>query len=387
LRFERDALLRLRQQLRLHLPRIRRYARPVLRHGTPRKLANILLAEAELRLGKTVLRAYPYYYLIDICNVCNLRCPLCPTGIDTLGRVQGVMRFEEYRQILDKVKRHALVVSLYNHGEPFLNKDIFKIIEYTARNNIGTNVSSNFNWPTPIDPKDIVRSGLEYVTVSLDGVTQESYQQYRVGGDIDEVFENMKNLLAARKALRSKTPFVEWQFIVFKHNEQEIERARQLAAEWGVDLIRFVAPAVQPELMDDPSAYERWMPEDPLYLERTPTIAADRGYIYDRNCFYLYRSMAIHYGGGVTPCCFTHERKFDFGDILHSTVAEIWNNHHYRSARMLFNRRQPQGERLSVVCDFCPIFRQSGHRTCGVPSRSSVSDHVSLPPVAAGQAG
>ncbi len=369
---QRDARLRLRQQLRLHLPRVRRYLTPVLRHDTPRKLANILLAESELRLGRTVLRARPYYYLIDICNVCNLRCPLCPTGIDTLGRVQGVMRFEEYRRILDRVKDFALVVSLYNHGEPFLNKDIFDIVEYTARNNVGTNVSSNLNWPLPIDPKDIVRSGLEYLTVSLDGVTQESYQEYRVGGHIQEVFDNMRNLLAARKELRSKTPFVEWQFIVFKHNEKEIERARQLAAEWGVDLIRFVAPAVQPESMGDRDFYEKWMPENPLYLERTPALAAERGYIYDRTCFYLYRSMAIHYGGGVTPCCFTHERKYDFGDILKNTVEEIWNNHHYRSARTLFNRQPPREARTSVVCDLCPVFRQTRGGSCGV--RASQSD-------------
>src|SRR5512139_2073818 len=136
--------------MRLHLPRVRRYLNPVLRHGTPRKIANMLLAEAELRLRRTVLRARPYYYLIDVCNVCNLRCPLCPTGNDSLGRVQGIMRFAEYRQILDQVKPYALVASLYNHGEPFLNKDIFEIIAYTASRDIATNVSSNFNWPVPV---------------------------------------------------------------------------------------------------------------------------------------------------------------------------------------------------------------------------------------------
>ncbi len=360
------ARLRLRQQLRLHLPRVRRYLAPVLRHGTPTKMSNILLAETELRLKRTVLRAYPYYYLIDICNVCNLRCPLCPTGNDTLGRLQGIMRFDEYRQILDKVKRYALVVSLYNHGEPFLNKDIFEIIEYTAHNNITTQVSSNFNWPIPVDPRAIVRSGLEYITVSLDGVTQESYRQYRVGGDITEVFENMRALLAARKELRSKTPFVEWQFVVFKHNEHEIDQARELAARWGVDLIRFVAPGIQPESMGDRDLRDKWMPKDPLFLERDPAIAAERGYLYDRTCFYLYRCMAIYHGGGVTPCCFTHERRHDFGNILDHSVAEIWNNHRYRSARMLFNNRRAQEERVSVVCDLCPIFRQSRDRSCGV---------------------
>jgi MoaA/NifB/PqqE/SkfB family radical SAM enzyme len=326
----------------------------------------MLLAETELRLARTSLRALPYYYLIDICNACNLRCPLCATGVGALGRVQGSMSFEEYREILDKVKRYALAVSLYNHGEPFLNKDIFDIIEYTARSNVASQVSSNFNWPRPIDPRDIVRSGLEYITVSLDGVSQETYQQYRVGGDIEQVFGNLKGLIAARKELGSRTPFVEWQFIVFKHNEKEVDQARALAAKWGVDLLRFVAPGFPPEMMGDPEMREKWMPRDPLFSERNPDGAAERGFVYDRTCFYLYRCMAIYYGGGVTPCCFSHDRKDDFGNIHDHSVSEIWNNQQYRSARMLFNRRQPRGERVPVVCDACPIFRQSGGGSCGL---------------------
>ena len=360
-----QAKLRLLRQLRLHLPRVRRYLNPLLRHGTPSKIANIVLAETELRLGRTVLRSYPYYYLVDICNVCNLRCPLCPTGIDKLGRVQGVMRFDEYRRILDKVKRYALVVSLYNHGEPFLNKDIFAIVDYTARNNVATNVSSNFNWPVPVDTRDIVRCGLEYMTVSLDGVTQETYQQYRVDGHIEEVFENMRDLLATRKALGSNTPFIEWQFIVFKHNQHEMGRARELAAKWGVDLLRFVSPGMTPAAMGDQDLRDMFMPDDPLFWERHPALADQRGYIYDRACFYLYRCMSIYYGGGVTPCCFTHERRHDFGDIHQGSVEDIWNNAKYRSARMLFSKRPPREERVPVVCDVCPIFRQDGRHACG----------------------
>jgi MoaA/NifB/PqqE/SkfB family radical SAM enzyme len=341
-----------------------RYVTPVLRHGTPRKLANILLAETELRRRKSVLRSRPYYYIVDICNVCNLRCPLCPTGTETLGRVQGMMRLAEYRQILDKIKDYALVICLYNHGEPFLNKDVFAIIDETARNNVASYLSSNFNWPIPIDPKDIVRSGLEYITCSLDGVSQQRYQEYRVGGDLDEAFDNMRRLLAARKALGRKTPFVEWQFIVFRHNYDEMEKARELAAKWGVDLLRFVAPGIQPESMHDDSLRERWLPDDPVFQQRYPDGAKERGYVYDRSCFYLYRSMSIYPGGGVTPCCFTHDRKDDFGDINSGSIMEIWNNRHFRSARMLFNDKPPAEERIQVVCDECPIYRQPGKAAC-----------------------
>jgi radical SAM protein with 4Fe4S-binding SPASM domain len=354
---------RLRRQVR-KLPRIGRYARPVLRHGTPKKLANILRVESEMRQQKTTLRGYPYYYLIDVCNVCNLRCPLCPTGYEALGRTQGLMSFAEYKRILDKVKPYALVTSLYNHGEPFLNKDIFSIIDYTSRSNIATNVSSNFNWPVKFDPRDIVRSGLEYLTISLDGTSQETYQQYRVRGDFKEVIENIKAVVAARKELKSRTPFLEWQFIVFKHNEHEQERAKELAAELGVDLLRFTSPGVPPELMGDRVLSEKWMPENPTYWELNPKIVDSQGYLFDQTCFYLYRSMTFYPGGGVSPCCFTHDKNHDFGNILESELDEIWNNERFRSARMLFSKKKSEEQRVEVICDVCPIFKQEGGHAC-----------------------
>jgi MoaA/NifB/PqqE/SkfB family radical SAM enzyme len=358
------------------MPRIQRYFRKLERHsrhvpkiinyGTPKKIANILTAEWELRRQKTTLLCRPYYYIIDVCNVCNLRCPLCPTGNTTIARKQAMLSLAEYRELFDKVKEFALVVSFYNHGEPLLNPDVFSIIEHTHRNRVGTNISSNFNWPQPIEINDFIRSGLDYVTVSLDGITQESYQQYRVRGEIAEVFDNMKRLLAAKKALKSKTPFVEWQFIVFKHNEHQVDQARQLASELGVDLLRFISPGVPPEDMHNLELQEKWMPRNPLYWERNPRLVEERGYVFDRACFYLYRSMFIYPGGGVTPCCFAHDERQDFGDLYSNSVAEIWNNKAYRSARMLFSRSAPTENRIETICDMCTVFRQDGAHLCGV---------------------
>ena len=233
-------------------PRIKQFIRKMERHsryvpkfvqyGTPKKITNIVLAEWELRQQKTTLRCLPYYFIVDVCNVCNLRCPLCPTGNTTIARKQAMLSFDQYKEVFDKIKEYALVVSFYNHGEPLLNPDVFSIIEHTHRNRVGTNISSNFNWPQPVDINDFIRSGLDYVTVSLDGVTQEAYQQYRVRGEIAEVLDNLKRLISAKKALKSKTPFVEWQFIVFKHNEHEMDAARKMASEIGVDLLRFISP-------------------------------------------------------------------------------------------------------------------------------------------------
>jgi radical SAM protein with 4Fe4S-binding SPASM domain len=366
-----SALPKMKQYLR-KIKRHARYVPKLVNYGTPKKLANIMLAEWEFRQQKTILRCLPYYFIVDVCNVCNLRCPLCPTGNTTIARKQAMISLDQYKDVFDRIKEHALVVSFYNHGEPLLNPDVFSIIEHTHRSRVGTNISSNFNWPQPVDINDFIRSGLDYVTVSLDGVTQEAYQKYRVRGDVTEVLDNLRRLISAKRALKSKTPFVEWQFIVFKHNEHEMDQARKLASEIGVDLLRFISPGIPPEDMHKPELQEKWMPDNPLYWERNPKLVEERGYVFDQACFYLYRSMFIYPGGGVTPCCFAHDDKQDFGNIYQNSVSEIWNNKMYRSARMLFSKTAPAEDREETICDKCTVFRQDGAHLCGVRSARDV---------------
>src|ERR1700733_5725829 len=98
---------KLKQFLR-KLERHGRHVPKILNYGTPKKLMNIMLAELELRQQKTRLRCLPYYYIIDVCNVCNLRCPLCPTGNTTISRKQGMLSVEQYKELFDKIKDYAL---------------------------------------------------------------------------------------------------------------------------------------------------------------------------------------------------------------------------------------------------------------------------------------
>jgi MoaA/NifB/PqqE/SkfB family radical SAM enzyme len=88
---------------------------------------------------------------------------------------------------------------------------------------------------TDANCKKTIESGLSRLIISIDGVKQESYGKYRIGGNLDKVIDGTKNMVKWKKATGSKTPFIIWQFIVFGHNEGEIEEIRQLAKEVGVD--------------------------------------------------------------------------------------------------------------------------------------------------------
>jgi MoaA/NifB/PqqE/SkfB family radical SAM enzyme len=382
----------------LALAQVRRYPRHfrnLLLHSTPRRLLNLALVEAEFRLGRTTLRGKPYIAFVDPVNVCNLRCPLCPTGTNDLLRKRGTMPLDEFKHTIDHIAPWAYEVVLYNWGEPLLNKHIFEMIRYARGKNLATSMSSNFTFLPGDGIDNLIRSGLENISISIDGATPETYARYRVGGDFNAVLANLKALIARRRELGSPTPVVEWQFIVMRQNEHEIEQARRLAREVGVDLISFIPVALPYHLTDEGerrALAERWFSSRPEYryaetatgwtvtkgpwrrwfswastyrdLTRSDRAESDENH---GRCFYLYRSITVNPGGGVAPCCIVYDETADTGRMGPDGLAGFWNNDRYRSARAEFNRHEAPS--LETICTNCHIFPKP--RRAVAPSRQS----------------
>ncbi len=340
-----------------HYTRKIRHIRQLLRHSTPRKLANLAKAEWSLSRGHVVLQSKPYIYIIDPCNACDLRCPLCPTGARTLNRSTRMMSLECFQGLIDQVKPYAVEIILYSWGEPFLHPQIFDMVRYAQKNNIGTNISSHFNHITDEMIDRIIDSGLENISISLDGVSQEVYQVYRVNGKVDDVISGIRRLQLRKKERKSRTPNVEWQFIVMKHNEHEIPQAEKLARDLEVEQFRLLGVGLPFEELTNQTLAEQWISDTPEYRGYHPEKILQRGYLYDESCFYPFRTLVINPDGGVAPCCAISHEQWDFGDVHKESLWDIWNNRKYQSARSLFSRH-PVAERVPTVCDGCLLYNQ-----------------------------
>ena len=108
----------------------------------------------------------------------------------------------------------------------------------------------------------IITSRLEFLILSIDGISQDTYVKYRVLGNVNKVLGNVEKLIRRRKELGSKTPFIEWQFIVFDHNAHELEAAREMAEQMGVDRFRVIPPGIPFAAKEPDKLKDDWFVKD-----------------------------------------------------------------------------------------------------------------------------
>jgi radical SAM protein with 4Fe4S-binding SPASM domain len=319
-----------------------------------------------------VLSTMPVKIIFDTASVCNLRCPLCSTGAGILKQKQGLMRHDMFARIYNQVADEVMCVSLFNWGEPFLNPEVFKIIEETHERGAISHVHSNFSLKKADAVEKIAESNLSSLVLSIDGAEDSTYRIYRKGGEFDLVMRNITRLVEKRRKLGKRFPEIIWKFIVHKHNEHEIGKAKQMAAAIGVDKIQFtpiwadLQPGVADSVRQDQWA-EEWLPVDRTEFR----FDSRQSPLFEKACPFLWQDPVINVDGTVSPCCFLNNSKYNFGDLKKNSFEEIWNNDLYRYSRSLFSEEEYVGPKISSVCDSCTLYKQVKQKPHAETNKSS----------------
>ena len=218
--------------------------------------------------------------------------------------------------------------------------------------------------------QELVKSGLDRMTISIDGATQKTYEIYRKNGNIDLVFKNIKLLVQAKKKLNSVTPHLHWQFLVFKHNENEIELAREISKTIGVNDIGFTAPFCDISWASNIEQYNNYLVKEGADKEKKQVIFknADR-----QLCNWLWDAITINADGSISPCCSVEDKKDDFEMFdKNKSFAEIWNSQNYVRARKFVLDREKKD--FVNVCTKCNHIGASNHKDISVNKTSNSND-------------
>lgn len=328
-----------------------RHLKAFIRHNSLKKLRNFILLNHEYKKHSLALNVFPFILNIEPTNVCNLRCPLCPTGAGNYGRPKGRMGFQDFKRIIDVTGDYLYEVNLFNWGEPLLNTEVLQMAQYAQEHNISSCISSNLTVLAEESAEVLVRSGLDHLILSIDGLTQETYQQYRVGGDFEKVIENVRQIVAWKKRLHSSSPFVEWQFLVFKHNKHETEKVERFAKALGVNGVVIRNSEIVSIDGTNSDQSKKLVLEDE---ERKQFYEEKIG--KGKPCNFLWHTITINHDGGVSPCCLAYKKESDFGNFFSTCdfFGEIWNNAQFQSARRIFRDAELSSDQ-EIICNSCYI--------------------------------
>ncbi len=251
--------------------------------------------------------------------------------IKRIHRPTGMLKKDFFRQTIDDVYKELLYLVFYFQGEPFLNPDFLDMVSYAHQKGIYTATSTNAHYLNDDKARKTVESGLDRLIISIDGTTQDVYQQYRRGGKLDKVLEGARNIVKWKRELKSKTPFVFFQFLVVKPNEHQIDEIKRLAEEIGVDQVRFKTAQVY-DYENDPN---NLIPSLEKYSRYRKDKEGKRQIKSNLNnhCWKLWHANVISWDGLVVPCCFDKDAMHRLGNLQMQSFKEVWNNDNYKQFR------------------------------------------------------
>ena len=278
---------------------------------------------------------------------CNLRCPECPSGLRAFTRPTGMLENEFFKNTIDDIAKDISYLIFYFQGEPYLNPSFLDMVKYASQKKVYTATSTNAHYLTDANAKQTVLSGLDRLIISIDGTTQDVYQQYRVGGKLDKVLEGAQNIVRWKKELKSKTPFIIFQFLVVKPNEHQIEDVKRLATEVGVDQVRFKTAQVY-DYENDPN---QLIPTNNKYsrYKRGKDGKMEFKGAMKNSCWRLHHAPVITWDGLVVPCCFDKDAEHQLGNLKTQSFKTIWQNDNYQ----YFRNELKKGRHNINICANC----------------------------------
>ena len=304
---------------------------------TPKRFINRVANFASKLVSAKRVIGMPSTVMIEISSACQLKCPLCPIGNDTLERGKKVMSLEKFKQIIDELGDYLYHININGMGEPLINNSVVEMIKYAKKKNIYVDLYTNFEITDKRGIIDgLVEAGLDSILIAVDGATKDVYESYRIKGNFERVKDNIKKLVAARNKAGASHPEINIQFVQMKQNQHQSEDMKKLSATLGADTLAIKRPFL---FWGQKEQADQFLPDDEaLNMYRIEGDKISWKGEEKKICELLWTSSVILPDGSVTPCCFDYEGHANFGNIEQSSFKEIWNGKKYKAFRKAMTR-------------------------------------------------
>nr|WP_243431571.1 radical SAM/SPASM domain-containing protein [Algoriphagus lutimaris] len=290
-------------------------------------------------MGRPILWGMPTTLSIEPTTSCNLRCPECPSGLRSFSRPTGMLKDQLFEKVILQSKAHLSWLHLYFQGEPFLNPRFLEMVKFADSQKIFTSTSTNAHYLKEETVQEILKSGLKQLIVSMDGITQEVYEQYRVGGNLEKVKEGLSLLIREREKSNSMYPRIVLQFLVTGQNEHQLPKLKQWAQEMSVDELQLKTTQIYDfengsELIPSDLGYSRYLPNKDGKWKLKKKL--------ENKCWRMWQGAVVTWDGKVVPCCFDKDASHVMGELKKQPLLDVWKSPAYQIFRnqLLADRSQ-----------------------------------------------
>jgi len=299
-----------------------------------------------------ILKNKPVTAQIEPTSKCNLKCEMCVR--EKIGVPIGTLSFENFKIILTKLDC-LFKIHLSGQGEPFLNPEIFKMIDYANKRGILVNTTTNGTLLNKQIIESICKVELGEISVSLDSTKQKVYEKIRKGANFDKVIANIKNLTSELEMKKKKT-IVTFAIVLLKENFEEVTDFIKLANKIGVKKVIFQTIQNKEDYVKnyDENIKKQTVADLMCKVKEKMSEAMKLGEKYkiivvfdegkpSEGCVWPWRGIYASWNGFITPCCkILDYRKPIIGNIIKDDFWKIWNGNEYQMYRkMLMERKAP----------------------------------------------
>lgn len=278
-----------------------------------------------------IVPEYPVYLLIEPTNNCNFKCVMCPRK--NMIRPLGQMELQLFQKIIDEVEGKVEFIWLHFFGEPLMNKKIIDFINYAGGKGITLGMSTNGFFLDNNIINELLNSKLDLLLISIDSLSQDTFQKIRLGGDLSIILKNVDILLKCHKQKNSPLNIV-LSMINLPFNQKELNH---FLSNWkkssGINVV------IKP--FDNFAGQE----EDIVKLSTSV-----KNYNEELQCVEPWRGLAIGWDGQIVPCCYDFDYKYPLGNVHDSSIFDIWNS----NKMMLLREAHAKKRKRNIgLCNNC----------------------------------
>jgi len=318
--------------------------------GILRNVALLLRVYSSYLRRKETLAYPPLFIGIETSGVCNLRCVMCPHGQPDKHSARGLMSLEIFRAVVDEAREFAFDADLFGGGEPLLHPRIFDMVDYARQAGIRTRLHTNATVLTEERARNLLESGLDYLSLSFDGYTKQCYERTRLGANYEQTLANITSFLAQKQKAARRRPYVVLQAI--EDRAVALAPAERTAKE---ELRRSLAAL---------SLDEFRVIQVHNYGGKVAASGGSGGHYSP--CTFPYYATYVLWDGTIVPCCVDWWGEYALGRIGESTLLEAWRGERIVALRHLLAKRRYREVSLCRSCD--RLWRST---RLGVPQRSA----------------